>query len=82
MIMEKNIYLLLKEITIVNDVKIMYIFVICRWKNNTLMLINNFILPFVTGGIVMGISIVLSFLQVSCHQLLCYWIIIKQTFLF
>ncbi|KAJ3620155.1 hypothetical protein MTP99_004142 [Tenebrio molitor] len=36
-----------------------------RWKNNTLMLMSNFIIPFTIGGIVIGISIVLSFLQVS-----------------
>ncbi|KAJ3620153.1 hypothetical protein MTP99_004140 [Tenebrio molitor] len=34
-----------------------------RWKSNSLMLMSNFIIPFVIIGIVAGISIVLSFLQ-------------------
>jgi hypothetical protein len=55
----------------------MYTFLVCSWKNNAMMLMSNLIVPFTIGGIVIGTSIVLSFLQVSCHQLLFYWIIME-----
>jgi hypothetical protein len=69
----------LKEITIVNHVKLMYAFLFYRWKNNALMLMSNLIISFTTGAIVIGISIVLSFVQVSCHQFITLLLNLDQT---
>jgi hypothetical protein len=68
-----------KEITIVNHVKLMYAFLFYRWKNNALMLMSNLIIPFTTRAIVIGISIVLSFVQVSCHQFITLLLNLHQT---
>ncbi|KAJ3622160.1 hypothetical protein MTP99_002685 [Tenebrio molitor] len=36
-----------------------------RWKNNVLMVMSNLIIPFTIGGIIVGISILLLFLQIQ-----------------